>query len=134
MIDIIHHYIYIFDSSHKELNINIKMKKSVISPICSAVIIPGLGQVLNNNLKKGLIILGVVFLLFIGGVVKLTLIITEALKDPAIGNIDKKIIYEDGFSTLWIIIILFGIIWIYSVVDAFREGMVIDKNKEQKIS
>ena len=110
------------------------MKKSVISPICSAVIIPGLGQVLNNNLKKGLIILGVVFLLFIGGVVKLTLIITEALKDPAIGNIDKKIIYEDGFSTLWIIIILFGIIWIYSVVDAFREGRVIDKNKEQEIS
>ena len=37
------------------------MKKSIISPLCSALIIPGLGQVINNNIKKGLIILGIVF-------------------------------------------------------------------------
>ena len=106
------------------------MKKSIISPLCSAIIVPGLGQVLNNNLKKGITILGIVFLLFIGGAVKLTLIVTDASKDPAIGNIDENIIYEDGFSILWVIIIVFGITWIYSVVDAFKEGRTIDKNKE----
>ena len=33
------------------------MKKAVIASLCSAFIIPGLGQILNNNIKKGLVIL-----------------------------------------------------------------------------
>jgi hypothetical protein len=108
------------------------MKKSIISPLCSAFIIPGLGQILNNRLKKGVTILGIIFFLFVGGAVKLSFIITRAIKDPAIGNIDDKIIYEDGFSFLWLIIIAFGIIWIYSVVDAFQEGRIIDRISEKE--
>ena len=107
------------------------MKKSIISPLCSALIIPGLGQILNNNLKKGITILGIVFLLFIGGVIKLAFIITENYIDTEIKDIGQKVVYENGFYLLLIIIFAFGITWIYSVVDAFREGRIIDKNRER---
>lgn len=110
------------------------MKKSIISPLCSALVIPGLGQILNSSIKKGAIILGIVFLIFIGGIIKLTFIVIEAINDPATGNLDKKIIYEDGFSILWVLVIAFGITWIYSVLDAYREGRQIDKTKEEKLS
>jgi TM2 domain-containing membrane protein YozV len=51
------------------------MKKFITAPLCSGLVIPGLGQILNQQITKGLILLGGVFVLFVAGVVKLALII-----------------------------------------------------------
>ena len=43
------------------------MKKYILSPLCSAFIVPGLGQILNGHMKKGVIILSIVFILIVAG-------------------------------------------------------------------
>jgi len=44
--------------------------------LCSGLVIPGLGQILNQQIAKGLILLGLVFLLFVAGALKFAFIIT----------------------------------------------------------
>ena len=109
------------------------MKKYILSPLCSAFIIPGLGQILNNQLKKGLIILAIVFTLFVAGTIKLALIIDSFLEGQVIDRFDYGIIIqrlqEVNFSVLWLLIVSFGIVWLYSVLDAFLVGRRIDKDR-----
>jgi hypothetical protein len=110
------------------------MKRSILSPLCSAFIIPGLGQIVNDDYKKGLIILAAVFLLFVAGTIKLVLIINSLIGNNIIELSEIKIlterIQEQDLSVLWILVILFGFVWFYSVLDAFLQGRKIDKEKE----
>ncbi|MFC1867264.1 hypothetical protein ACFL0H_03930 [Thermodesulfobacteriota bacterium] len=107
------------------------MKRYILSPISSAIIIPGLGQLLNNQLKKGLIILAIVFLLFVGGVVKLMFIANSLLTDPAIKRLDSEIIIQKFDSFLWVLITAYAVIWFYSILDAFIEGRKINKERDK---
>ena len=110
------------------------MKKSIISPLCSALIIPGMGQVLNHNIKKGLIILGIVFVLFITGTVKLALMINYLVEGQITTRPDAEIIlqrFQDvDLSGIFYLVIAFVIIWIYSIWDAYLEGKRIDNENE----
>lgn len=103
------------------------MKKQILSPLCSAFIIPGLGQILNHHLKKGVTILAIVFILFIAG----TIMLYQLLKGQVMGGgLDSRIILEKAlgvdYRMLWILLIAFAIVWLYSVLDAFRAGKKID--------
>jgi hypothetical protein len=102
------------------------MKKYVLSTLCSALVIPGLGQIINRNLKKGLIILGAIFVLFVGATVKLAFIISSLSRQPrpvrnGTQDIMERLQGED-LSSLWLLAVAFAIIWIYSVMDAFWVG------------
>jgi len=107
------------------------MKKTILSPICSALIIPGLGQVINGNLKKGVVLLAMVFLLLLGAVLKLVLLVRSFIEashlssDPSPAHV--KTFQGEGFSFLVYLIVAFAIIWIYSVVDAFWTGKKLEK-------
>jgi hypothetical protein len=113
------------------------MKKMILSPLCSALVIPGLGQVINGNLKKGLAILAMVFLFFLGGTVKLIFIIRSYLNHPEImsrssGGISEPLHFEDFYSLIYVIV-PFAMLWVYSVFEAFwtarnqeREGQSED--------
>ena len=113
------------------------MKRYILSPLASAIIIPGLGQLLNNQFKKGLIILAIIFLLFVGGVVKLTLIVSSLVTNQAMERLDSEIIIQrlEGmeFSLLWVLITLYVVVWLYSILDAFIEGRKIDKERDEKL-
>ena len=102
------------------------MKKYIISPLCSALIIPGLGQIINQNLIKGLTILSIVFLLFVGGTIKLAFIIKSLIDQTDITRFHSdnimKMLQEEDLSSLFYLIIAFAIIWIYSILDAFWVG------------
>ena len=102
------------------------MKRSLLSPLCSAFIVPGLGQILNQNFKKGLIILAVVLGLFSGGTVKLAFILRSMMNQPQTPSID-------ALSSLWYLIFPFVITWIYSVIDAFWTGRKLDKAMGEEI-
>ena len=110
------------------------MKKAFASPLCSAFIIPGLGQVLNKEVKKGLLLLGGVFLLFIIGIIKMVQLVMAIFKP---GNLETtgsdeilaRIRAEDPFL-LWVILAVFAALWLYSVVDAFLKGRRIDSAEE----
>jgi len=108
------------------------MKKSIVSAICSALVIPGLGQILNREIKKGIILLAIVFVLIVTGTVTLTLIINSLLNtpNPDVSSIMESI-YGTNFTSLRIIIAISLIVWIYSIIDAFVQGLKLDR-KESK--
>ena len=96
------------------------MKKYILAPLCSAFIIPGLGQIINQDLKKGVLILCAVFLLFVIGTVKLVFIVKSMVSQSGIGTLTPPMIMER--IDLWVIIGPFVALWLYSVVDAFFKG------------
>ena len=110
------------------------MRRQIISSLCSAFIIPGLGQILNYQVKKGLFLLGAVFILFLGGTVKLALIINSLFSTNAIANLNTEIVMNnlkgEDLSTVYGLIIIFGCLWLYSILDAFWYGRKIDRDKE----
>jgi hypothetical protein len=110
------------------------MKKAIISPLCSALVIPGLGQVINQHFKKGGFILCVVFILFITAMVKLYQIVKTIFKDIEIHQLDFTLITDrlraEDISTLWYLVMAFAILWLYSVLDAFWAGKKIDRLEE----
>lgn len=113
------------------------MKRQIVSPLCSAFIIPGLGQVLNYQVKKGLFLLGAVFILFIGGTVKLALILNSIFSANAITNLNTEIVMNnlkvEDLSTVYVMIIIFGCLWLYSILDAVWYGKKIDRETELDI-
>ena len=111
------------------------MKKTIISPLCSALVIPGLGQILNQHLKKGVCILSLVFMIFVAGVVKLYEMIHAVLdgvdpKSPDTAMIMDRLRAED-LGLMWCLLIALGILWLYSVVDAYLSGRKIDRLEEE---
>ena len=107
------------------------MKKPFLAALCSACIIPGMGQIMNQQLKKGLIILGIVFALFLMAVMAIYALLKSALSDASLAHatpqeILQKLTVQD-FTVLWVILVIFGVIWIYSVLDAFWTG---SRNRE----
>ena len=108
------------------------MKKYILSPLCSAFVVPGLGQILNQDLKKGLSLLTVVFVLLVIATVKLFSMLNSLLSETDILKQDYGTVLEKlrdaDFSFLWILFILFIGIWIYSVFDAFWFGIKRERN------
>lgn len=108
------------------------MKKAALSPLCSAFVIPGLGQVLNQHLRKGVFILATVFVLFVAVIVKLykimnTLFMSARADNQGSLSIMERIKAED-LTVLWLLLAAFTILWLYSVIDAFLMGRKIDGN------
>ena len=102
------------------------MKKYILAPLCSAFIVPGLGQIINQSLKRGLFILSVVFFLFIAGTIKLFFILQSALADANTGRLNTAPIGEGlqgkDLTILWLLLGLFVMVWVYSILDAFWMG------------
>jgi TM2 domain-containing membrane protein YozV len=96
------------------------MKKTIASPLCSGLVIPGLGQILNQQIRKGLILLGLIFVLFVAGVVKLAFII-KSMTSPLDLAETSHLAQLRGGDLLFMAGILgaLAIVWVYSVVDAF---------------
>jgi len=110
------------------------MKKAILSPLCSALVIPGLGQVINQHLKKGVIMLVAVFVLFAAFTVHIYRIISALIKSDAINTSDPvgimdKILAENPIG-LWLPLVALCILWAYSVIDAFWGGRTADKLDE----
>ena len=98
------------------------MKKVFLAPICSAFVIPGLGQLVNGHLKKGALILGALFLLFVIGVVKLYAMLSTAMEnaETAVPGADAFTgsLKSEDLTALWVLGAAFLALWLYSVVDA----------------
>jgi len=106
------------------------MKKAIISPLCSGLVIPGLGQIVNQDLKKGILLLAGVFVLFIAGIIKLVRLIRSILGSDSGDITNPEVIMArlraEDLTLLWVIGALFAILWIVSVVDAYVKGKQLD--------
>lgn len=103
------------------------MKQRFLAAILSALVVPGLGQVINRQIKKGIVLMIIVFILFIAGTVQLAILLTASIQGGQILSpmdtmtVLQNLQYQD-LSILWIIVIIFGIVWLYAVVDSFLGG------------
>jgi TM2 domain-containing membrane protein YozV len=110
------------------------MKKYVLAPLCSAVLVPGMGQVINQHRKKGLILMGIVFLLLIAATLEFFKMIQPIL-DPlewsqsGLSGAMRQMQAGDS-SRLGIILILFLILWLYSIIDALIYGLKLEKKNK----
>jgi hypothetical protein len=114
------------------------MKRYISAPLCSALIIPGLGQVLNRELKKGVFLLGAVFLLINVAGVKLYLIVDNSVSGAAANGFSGESlishIRSSDFTLLRVLGAVFAVIWVYAVVDAFLGGRKIEAaNRKGKV-
>jgi hypothetical protein len=111
------------------------MKKMILAPLCSAFVIPGLGQIVNQHLKKGVFILLSVLALFVIGVVKLVFVINATLSEVDLNHLDAQSIIQklqvQHFTLIWGLVVAFGLLWLYSVVDAFLGGREMDRLEEE---
>jgi len=109
------------------------MKKSIVAPLCSGLVIPGLGQILNQQFRKGVILLGLVFLLFVAAAVKLAFIIPSLTRTPDLAETLQGATVGGG-DLLFItaLVVGFAILWVYSVVDAFRVAFRSERSAEDK--
>ena len=113
------------------------MKKYILSTLYSALVVPGLGQIINRNLKKGITILLIVFLLLVWGTIKLASIIKSLVIQQNITQYNSDIIMEklkgEDLSSLLYVTAAFVIVWIYSVLDAFWTGRKMESQEKDDI-
>lgn len=96
------------------------MKKSIAAPLCSGLLIPGLGQILNQQIRKGVLLLGSVFLLFVAGAVKLAFIVRALTPSSDLAETSRAAPFGPGdLLVVGAIVAAFAVLWVYSVVDAF---------------
>ncbi len=111
------------------------MKKSIISPLCSALVVPGFGQIINGQIKKGVILCVSVLVLLIAATIETYFLIKASLKGLALNELYPEMVISkfkaQDHTVLWIIFIAFIGIWLYSVIDAFSEGRKIDLQEER---
>jgi TM2 domain-containing membrane protein YozV len=118
-----------------EENKGIKMKKYILSPLCSAVVVPGFGQILNHKIKKGVTMMVLTFILFIAATVKLIMQIVSEIKQAdsdAINNLLEFRLSGHSLTGLWVLIGLLAVLWLYSIIDALIDGIKIEKEAEGK--
>ena len=110
------------------------MKKAIIAALCSALVIPGLGQIINQQVKKGGFILALVFVLFLAGVFILYRLISGIRHAEEPTAIDFSFIMSNfsalDLSVLWFLLLAFAIIWLYAVLDAFLTARKLDRRDE----
>ncbi|MBW1986803.1 MAG: hypothetical protein JRI50_06185 [Deltaproteobacteria bacterium] len=101
------------------------MKRSLIALLLSALVFPGLGQIYNRDLKKGLCLillasLGVT-VIFLGGLILLNYeyaaIYPAPLTKPMFQEMVIKILQH---PLILIALSLFLGVWVYAILDAFR--------------
>lgn len=105
------------------------MKRSILAPLCSAFVLPGLGQVLNRQIGKGLVMMAAITVLLIALMLKAVFTFTQTVgtapiePDETIFSIFVKGFQDHGQILLWTLAALVLALWIYSIVDAFYYGL-----------
>ncbi len=101
----------------------------MLAPICSALVIPGLGQIINEHIKKGVILLAVVFVLIVASTYEMYQMISDIMRSGVVINdtstIMNKILSGD-YTLLGSLLAVFTLLWLYSVIDAFIGGRKAD--------
>jgi hypothetical protein len=107
------------------------MRNAILAPLLSAFVLPGLGQVINRQVVKGLILMGLSMLLFLCVLVKVLLDLSAVIGQvmgPSLGlGIEDWPRVLEGLRAgdlmlLYVLVALAAMVWAYGVVDAFLVG------------
>jgi len=111
------------------------MKRSLASFFLSALIFPGVGQFYNRQPTKG-IILVLLCILCIGFLFQgITRSVLKALPDPEKISLDPGLIssltdkvFNENQDLIIFTFVIFGLIWIFGIIDAYHFGKKIDES------
>jgi TM2 domain-containing membrane protein YozV len=109
------------------------MKKAISSPFLSAFVFPGLGQINNRQILKGLSLILITLFTLIFIFLKVLSSVLRAIPDKEkitlsphlIASLTQKVQTENKEIILFAIIFL-SIIWVFNIVDAYMNGKKID--------
>lgn len=109
------------------------MKKAILAPILSALVIPGLGQIINGRLVKGLLALFLAMLSFLGALLSFFWSMEDAVAshgDPA-GTSFLEALDVADLTLPMCFVGAFALLWLLSVIDALRDGIKLDRREKK---
>lgn len=107
------------------------VKQAIIAPLCSAVVLPGLGQILNRQFVKGILVMAGFTMVFMAILIKLLLDVSAVMTDIigpdlAFGRQQWPLLVSGlrsrNLTILYALIAAAAALWAYSVFDAFLVG------------
>ena len=113
--------------------------KKIISPLLSAFVLPGVGQLVNRQAGKGALFICLMSLILMGGLFLSAYEVTVAA--GAIGDVEQKDLLpalanqlaQQGLLGLKLLAGAAFVIWVFAIVDAARWGARRDREAlEQK--
>lgn len=112
------------------------MKRLFLAPLLSAFVLPGLGQIINRQVRKAVLLMAVVFVLFLALVIKLIFDLNKVLTALPLEVYEKnthpfvtvaQALSKQDKTWLFILASALVVVWVYAVWDAF---MVARKSGE----
>lgn len=105
------------------------MRRAIVSPLASAFVLPGLGQILNRQPGKGTIMIMAATVLFLGTLFLAFVRFSQAVMavgDPG-ANADKWALLRgelanQGLGWFFLLLGLYLALWLYGVIDAHLGG------------
>ncbi len=104
------------------------MKRTFLAPLLSAFILPGLGQVVNGQVRKAGLLIAAASLLFLTLFIKIIYDLnkvywTVALQSPSgetpsLAAVAQRLSGQDKTALFTLLFLLLGL-WVYGVWDAF---------------
>lgn len=104
------------------------MRRALVSPLLSGLVIPGLGQLVNRQVGKGALLVAAASLLFMLTLgfafheISQAVLALEGYAGPdKLGALRAQLLKQ---GVLWLVVLggLMAGLWIYGIVDAWRGG------------
>ncbi len=115
------------------------MKDYIKAPLLSGLVLPGLGQVVNQQIIKGLVLMGLIMVIFLILLVKIFIDLSAVMAEvvgPDLGLGPESFsrivegVRERNLNLLYFLGGLSLSVWAYSVIDAFLTGRRAFKESE----
>ncbi len=113
------------------------MKRAIVSPILSGLVIPGLGQLVNRQIAKGAFLVAAVSLLFMITLgftfhqLSKAVIALEGTQAPDKFAALREQLVSQGVWWLFLLGGLLAGLWLYGVIDAWRWGRLRDLEDQE---
>ena len=119
------------------------MSKALKALLLSALIFPGLGHLVINRPMRTIVFAGISMVCIFNVVAFISAISEKVLGEvesgamPADPNLISERIHAEmaaGGDTASMILVLFGVVWLIALVDAYRLGKQLDKAAREQNS
>ncbi|RJX31837.1 MAG: hypothetical protein C4525_11355 [Desulfarculus sp.] len=104
------------------------MRRAVVAPLLSGLVIPGLGQIVNRQVGKGALLMAGSSLLFMVGLglafhqVSQAVLALEGQAPADKWAALRAQLLSQGTGWLWVLLAALAALWLFAVLDAWRWG------------
>jgi hypothetical protein len=116
------------------------IKRTILAPLLSAFVLPGLGQIINRQFRKAGVLMAAVSLLFLSLVFKLLYDLNKVLLTLPMEALEKtphpfalvaRSLSQRDKTWLIALLLILMAVWVYGVLDAYIIAQKTDRVKSQ---